>query len=396
MKRAELKALQSNIPKFYVMRVLESMTFFIPVLVLFWQDNGLTMTEIMILQSLFALAWVLLEIPTGYIADIFGRKQSLIGSGAFFTISVLVYGYSTNFWHFLIAETIWAVGKSLMSGSDAALLYDTLKELKREKEYKKLWGHAHFLRFCGYGLANIAGGYMGAVNLRYTFYFAVPLMALIVPVSLTFYEPKRHKRIFKKGYTHELIKILKYSLIKRKRLRLMILYASIIMAFNGGALWFYQPYMKLSGLDIIYFGYAFASYQIFSAIVSKYAYRIEKYWGPRNSLIAIVPISATGYLLMGNYAVVLGFIFGWTHQFVRGFGQIVFNDYVNKLTKSDIRATVLSAMSLMNRLFYAMLIPILGVIADAYSILQALIITGLTMLPVGAILLYILHKEKVI
>ncbi|QEN05927.1 hypothetical protein EW093_14900 [Thiospirochaeta perfilievii] len=77
----ENKKLKQNIKKFYLYKILMGMFFSVPILVLFWQENGLNLTEIMLLQSFFALLTVILEIPSGYFADIYGRKNTLLIAG---------------------------------------------------------------------------------------------------------------------------------------------------------------------------------------------------------------------------------------------------------------------------------------------------------------------------
>ena len=82
------KKLQSNIWKFYLFDIFGAMLFAVPIIVLFWQENGLSLTQIMILQSLFSIAMVILEIPTGYLADIYGRKNILLLSAISFLVAV--------------------------------------------------------------------------------------------------------------------------------------------------------------------------------------------------------------------------------------------------------------------------------------------------------------------
>lgn len=97
MKEAEKKKLKANIWKYYLFEVFTSLTFFLPIIVLFWQENGLSMTEIMLLQSFFAITVVVLEIPTGYFADIFSRKLSLVCSALFGFLGILSYSLGSNF-----------------------------------------------------------------------------------------------------------------------------------------------------------------------------------------------------------------------------------------------------------------------------------------------------------
>lgn len=102
------------------------------------------------------------------------------------------------------------------------------------------------------------------------------------------------------------------------------------------------------------------------------------------------------YFLMSHVVFLFSFSFAFLQQFVRGFSRIVITDYVNQLTESDARATVLSVQNLMARLFYAMIIPFAGRIADLYGIIQALKILGVATVIVGTLMLMILHKERVL
>jgi MFS family permease len=74
----KMKERKLNIKKYYRFEISSMVLFATPIIVLFWQDNGLSMAQIMILQSIYSILVVVLEIPTGYIADIYGRKKSLI------------------------------------------------------------------------------------------------------------------------------------------------------------------------------------------------------------------------------------------------------------------------------------------------------------------------------
>ena len=388
--------LKSNIWKFYLFDVFGGMFFAVPIIALFWLDNGLNLTQIMILQSLFSIVIILLEIPTGYFADIYGRKKALIISGMGIFGGIVVYSISYNFLEFLIGECLFAIGLSFYSGASSAFIYDTLKDLKQKKNYKRIWGNVKFYGMLALAISSIIGGFIGEINLRYTFYFSLPFMVLLIPISLSFVEPKRHKIIVKKGHFSKLKDTLRFSLIKNIKLRWIMVYAAIIFGFNNAGLWLYQPYFKLTGIDIAYFGVIFASFHVFAAVSSKYADKIEKRLGQKFSLIMLAGIVVVGYFLMSKIVFIFSFAFIYLFQFVRGFSEPVLSDYVNKLTKSNIRATVLSINNLVERIVYALIIPFIGWIADVYSITQALMITGISALVLGGIVLVILYKDRVI
>lgn len=110
-------------------------------------------------------------------------------------------------------------------------------------------------------------------------------------------------------------------------------------------------------------------------------------------LVILVSVS---YFLMHNFIYLFSFSFAFIQQFVRGFSKIVFTDYINKLTSSEIRATVLSAQSLLARLFYALIAPIIGWVVDIYSLTQALLVLGITSLVCGVAVLVVMSKLGVL
>ncbi|MFH0876129.1 MAG: MFS transporter [archaeon] len=387
--------LLANIWKIKLMQALLGCFFIVPIVVLFWQDNGLNIFDITVLQSLFSLAVVILEIPTGYFADLFGRKKTLVLSGIFMTAGIIVYSLGHNFIEFLAAEILLAFGISLLSGADSALLYDTLKELKRTEEFNKIYGRSVFFNLSALTLANIAGGLIAKFDLRLTFYLTIPFFALLIPVNLSLVEPKRRNIIHGKEYVRTLLNILKYT-YKTKKLRHLITYYGIIFGFNGAILWLYQPYLKIIGIDIALFGFVFALFQLTAAISSNYSHVIEKTFGMKKSLTAMVIIVSASYFLMGNIIFPLGFLFALLQQFTRGYSKTVFSDYVNKLTGSEKRATVLSIQNLFARVMYAIIIPIIGFTAEKTSVIAAINILGIATLVFGGAFLFVLKKDKII
>ena len=114
-----------------------------PIIVLFFQENGLSLQEVMILQGSYSMMVALMEIPSGYIADLFGRKKTLVLGTLFCFLGLHCLAFPLIFGSFFIAELLLGVGNSFISGSDSALLYDSLLESEQSEEYTRIEGKTY-------------------------------------------------------------------------------------------------------------------------------------------------------------------------------------------------------------------------------------------------------------
>ena len=394
MKISNIAKLEANIWKLYLYMILYSLMFFTPIVVLFYQDNWLSLTQIMIIQSIASILFVVLEVPSGYFADIFGRKKALMLTGVFSSIAMLSFAMGTNFYHFIFAAILWATAGVFISGSDTAFLYDTLKDLNKEDWYKKIWGNVVFYYSIGVSLSSIIGWYLGSIDYRYPFYAMIPFMLLLIPLSLSLTEPKRHKTIISKHYLFDLLKIIKLSVLENRKLKWLLIYSAVIVGFIQIAYFLYQPYFNISGLDIIYFGIVFAGFNIIVAISAKYSHLLEEKIGEKYSLILLFIMMWASFLLMSNFIFLFSFAFACLIQFVKGFSSVVISDYVHKLTDSSIRSTIFSVKSLIEKIFFAVITPFIGWTVDIYSLVQALQLSGVIVLFLGAISLLMFRKNN--
>jgi len=149
--------------RYYLFSTLHDMAFFAAVLVPFFKDwGGLSIFQMQLIQSWFMMWVFLLEIPTGAVADYFGRKVSLIIGSAVLILATIVYTIEPNLSYFLLAEVIFALGFSLISGAGEAWVYDTLKEEGNEEKAKSVFGRARSFQFFGIMIGSIVGGFLAA------------------------------------------------------------------------------------------------------------------------------------------------------------------------------------------------------------------------------------------
>lgn len=351
---------------------------YMPIVVLFFQDNGLGMQDIMLLKGIYSIAIVLFEIPSGYFADVLGRKMTMILGAVLGAVGFVIYAFSGGFFGFLLAELTLGIGQSFISGADSALLYDSLKAEGREGEYVKEEGRVMSLgNFAETGAA-ILGGILAEVSLRTPFVAQIFIAALAIPATLTLVDPTQGQG--RKGSLKDVLAIIRKALWEDKKLRMAILLSSIIGASTVTYAWFVQPYLALLQFSPWEIGVIWSLLNLSVAVVTLFAYKIVERLGKPQTLGVIVAFISLGYIVTGSINSVYTLIFVFTFYMVRGIATPVLKDYINQYTESNVRATVLSMRSFIIRFAFALFSPFLGWYADVFSLRQALLLAGVVFL----------------
>lgn len=388
--------IRHNLTKIYILQVLRLFMLIIPVLVLFYQENGLTMQEVFWLQTAFAILIVISEIPSGYFSDVIGRRRTMILGTAMSALGFNLYCFADSFWEFLVVEMILGVGASFISGTDSALLYDTLLHLGRENEYIQKEGRMLSLGNFSEGTASVIGGLLAAISLRTPLYVEAVITLLAIPIAWSLVEPERHIQKAARGNMRAIIDIVRFALHGNSEVKWLILYSSVVGASTLSMVWFIQPYLKLAGLPIVLFGVAWATLQYAVGFFSLSAHSIERKVGKRTVVLSLVFLSVAAYLLLGVFSSLWAAVFILIFYFVRGVANPVFNGYINALISSDKRATVLSVRQMMIRFIFAIVGPFLGWMNDTLSLSAAMFSAGLIFLVLGIISLFFVHRHGIL
>ncbi len=137
------KIAQRNVRAFTLFRMFFSARFYYPVYALLFLDYGLTLEQFGILNGIWAATIVLLEVPSGALADTLGRRKLLIATGIFMVLEMLVLlvapidGGAVLFSLFVLNRVLSGAAEAAASGADEALAYDSLKAAGQEHR----WGH---------------------------------------------------------------------------------------------------------------------------------------------------------------------------------------------------------------------------------------------------------------
>ena len=131
------------------------------VITLFQQEHlGLTMADIMLVQAAFGLGLAVFEFPSGYLADRIGYRKSMIFASVLSIFAWTLYCFAIGFWSVLAAEMALGFAVSLLSGTNSAMLYESLSNTGRENEFTRWFGRARFFGQFSEGSAALVAGLM--------------------------------------------------------------------------------------------------------------------------------------------------------------------------------------------------------------------------------------------
>jgi MFS family permease len=375
LSKIRKKKLEANIWKFYLYRIFASLIFITPIYVLFYQSNGLNMTQVMILQSAYTAIIMLTVVPAGIIADYLGRKKLLIANAFMFALSWIIYAISYNFWSLLIAEAAMALSAAMWMASGTAFFYDTLKELGKEKNFKKLFGSVIGINYVTWGLSSLAGGYIAAYGLRLPFWITAIPSALAFLITFSFTDTLKYKHGEKHYLTH--LKDAYDFAAKYPKIKLFIIYSAIVMTIGFITYMLYQPYFAAIKIPLVYFGWVYFAISMLAAFGSRYAYRIEEFLGEKKILALLLVVMIVCFFGISKEIAFLGIIFPIILSFTSGIFEPVLSDYINKNTESYHRATVLSLNTLVSEFVTTISAPFFGWMVDFWSLKAAFLAAAL-------------------
>jgi len=386
---------RGNITKLYLIKVAKWFMLTMPILMLFFQDLGFTVEESFQLKAIYSIAIVIFEIPSGYAADVLGRKRTLIIGSILGTLGFAIYSFTSGFYAFLAAELILGIGQSFISGADSAMLYDSLKADGREKDYLKYEGRNFSLGNFSEAIAGFLGGALAEISLRIPFFFQTGIAFVAVPAAFMLIEPQLYTRTQKATWA-DIINVVKYAMITNKSLRYNIIYSSIIGSATLTMAWVYPLYLKEIGFREIQIGTTSTVLNLVVGMTTLFAYKIEQKLRPKSTVIGTTLVITGAFIAAGLlhslYVLPVMALF----YFSRGIATPVLKDYINRITSSDMRATVLSIRSLIIRANFSILAPLFGYMTDRLTLSQAFVIIGaIFMLLTGSsIFLFLRSLEK--
>lgn len=386
--------LRRNLPLIWIFRIVMALQFWMPISVLYLQSRHLTMTEIGLLETVGALTVMLAEVPTGAVADLYGRRTSLVLGMLIMTVGLGIYAVADRFWLVALSYVPWMIGYTLTSGADSALLYDSMKAIGDEERYVLIEGRAATWGLAANAIAVTSGAWLGT-----KFGLAVPIwLTLAVTViggllCLGLVEAPVQKTSSHRAGVAGQVRIALSVLVERRVLFLLMLFGALTtgMSFMLKQT-FFQVYAKAIDLPVSLFGLLSLAMVLASMAGAASSGRLRT---GRRHLGLLLPACLMGVAFLG-----LGLI-----QNLAGISMLllisalasllrpVIMAAVNQGVESEVRATVLSVNSLLWSVVLAVMSPIAGWLADR-SLLTSFGAMGMVMLLVAPLIWWLVQPKS--
>lgn len=376
---------------YYLYKATKAVEFYRPIMYVFFLSRDVTFTGIAALEITYNVTTVLAEVPTGYVGDRVGRRNSLAIGTALIVVALVGLGTGSSLPVFLAFYVVWSVGYTFRSGTEDAWLYDTLAARLDESSFSQVRGRGESVSLLTGVVAAVVGGYLADVSLAIPFFVAAGVTALGIPLLLALPEPETEGEI-EVLTPRRALSITREAILRPHLRSFVVLYYVLLSSGLYLAFVFLQPVVT----DVFgsvgvpeaqvgsALGWYYAGISLVGALLSYNAGVLEDTVGRRAWFYGLPVVVAAVYA--GLYAVPLLALPGLLP--VRGIGDVTRTfaaGYVNDRIGSAGRATVLSAMSMVASLAVVPLQALGGVISDVASPNLAFAVGGVVVF-VGAVI----------
>ncbi|HEX9265997.1 MAG TPA: MFS transporter [Candidatus Limnocylindria bacterium] len=368
---------RGNIWRLFAVQALLMFILWVPIWVVFLQRKGLSLTQVGLLEGVAWTITAFLEVPTGAIADRWGRKASIAVGASLYGLAMFLILAEALSPAFLLGYALWNSSTAFVSGADSALLYDSLKADGRAAEAAKQSGRYAAINQASQGIASLVGAAIATIDISLCFTICGFLGLAAAGLVLTIHEPPRTSEDDEYlGYWRNLKTAVRIAARRPVVRALVLLNATILIVPLVVYYVLLQPYAVGVGLPLAALGVVVIGVQLSTVVASWLAHGTEGRL-ELTSVVAValaVLIAATAILAalpsIPSLALMLAV------ALVPALLTPLLSARLNHLIPSGQRATILSLGALLFELGLAIAMPVLLAFADRFGAPAAIGLAG--------------------
>lgn len=390
--------LKRNVGLDYVHTFLSNMNMQSSIWVLYLAYCGIYLAQIGLLEGIYHATSIVCEIPSGAAADLLGRKRCMILSNICIAVSCVIMLFSKSFGCFAVSFVVQALGNNLNSGSEEALVYDSMKCLGQEEHYMGVYGRINVLIEVAQGLATVAGGVLAEFSYFWCYTACVVIAVLALLPVLWMAEPPQcgeaadtagegvedaaegtpAQRTTRETVKHHFA-VSACILQKDVRIGKIIGFYSVVFAAHTLLFFYSQQYfadLSYNKVQISVIMLLVGGASCLGALVSEKMYR----WFGKKCLIPETVIIAGAILCYGAGKADVAAAALMCAGFANAALYPIQSDSLNALIPSEQRATLISVDSMCFSIAMIVLFPLAGAFADRWGLKTVLLLLGAILL----------------
>jgi len=390
--------------KFCFYGFLKNLRFFDAFIILILLDDGLSYLQIGLLYSIREFTTQIFEIPSGMLADSWGRRKAMLIALLNYLFAFIFYYFADSFSIYLIGMVLFGFAEAFRSGTHKAMIVDYLNQKNLSDIKTRYYGSTRSFSQLGSSIAALGGAAIVFISGEYKLIFLFTIVPYILNLILIWSYPKsldnKSKEIDHSGIFIRIKKTFSDSLktFSEPEIFRILFSTSTIIAFFKTLKDYIQPMISTLALSLtiivsldnittvqkesIMVGFIYSIIFIMTSFTSRYAYKIEqKFKNSANAANLIYLVAAISIILSGilynlefqTTAVIL-FLGLYISQNLR---RPILVTYISEKIPEKILATGLSLESQIKTTIIVVLSPIVGFMIDTFSLSVGMVICGL-------------------
>lgn len=365
-------------------------------------QRGFSLVQVGIAEGVFHVTSMICEVPSGMAADVFGRKRTLALSGLAGMISCLLIGFGEWEGWIYLGMMFSALNYNLISGTEEALMYDSLVTVGEQDSYKKRRFYMTLIGNLCNAAGSLAGPWLLVFGYQKVYGFCAVLQLCCVGLSWTMAEPlvtegqkQRQERPFE-GMTDRIREHVchTFQFMKEHPGTMCKLFADAAIACPGFlTLMYLQKHLVNCGLPEKWIGVPLLFIPLAGTAGSWLASKCNA--GLKKVIAVCGILCGIGTCMAGSsviWAAIAGAVIG---RICLGFTELCVSERVNEEFSSDQRATLISVDAMLYSVLMVIASPVTGYLGNRYGMKILFLVLGgilATMTIVGMI--WYIQKEK--
>lgn len=351
-------------------------------------SKGMTISQVAIWQATLNVGMFVSEVPTGFIADVFGKKKSLIIGKILYILYYYILIFYTDYNMLIFAAICFGVGSTFITGCDESLLYDIIlyKDSEVGNKSSEYLGKFSAVTIIAVGISMVFGGFVQKFswNILLTLSIVSQILSIVFVSKISLNTKKDYK-------TTEVLNKYKVALLYEMKHKNTLIFI-LILGLNIGVI---SALYILSQDEFVKFGYETFMISVFFAVDSVLSfallYNLDKIKGVFKNQVSMIMISIISIIFLFILRLNIDFLFMFSVlaiSILNNYLMTIMVDILYKMLDQDVRTTMISIFNAISALIMAVVFVFISKINTDYIVF--IVITGA--LSYTFIIFYILYN----